>query len=216
LIDYLKRISGLEKRRGFSIFSQIFNSDPTQKLQQISETDKSWALEFKLKRESLVYTHSSKEVLSYDDRHQFLWELENSVELLISMKSTYTTEDATQLSIAQRRCIFPNERPMNFHETDEKYSLSACMKECRMNRAIGFCNCIPPFYVRKHGTNKVPYCTIANMTCINDHTPNITDITKCSHCELSCENTVYDIEKFLKTYVPMSYLSSLTFFLLYY
>jgi acid-sensing ion channel, other len=158
--------------------------------------------------------HSMKEVLSYDDRFQFSWEEENSVELLISMKSTYTTEDANQLSINQRRCIFPDERPMNFHEKGEKYSLSACMKECRMNRAMDFCKCIPPFYVSKHN-NKLPYCTIDNLSCIAQRAPNITDITKCSHCELSCENTVYDIEKFLKLYVPMSYLLHAHFFSYY-
>lgn len=114
------------------------------------------------------------------------------------MKETYTTNDADQLSITQRKCIFPNEQKMNFHEDDEQYSLSACMKECRMKRAMDLCKCIPPFYIAK---KNYVYCTIQKMTCIYQTAQNITDITKCSHCELSCKNTVYEIEKFSKMYV---------------
>lgn len=167
---------------------------------QIFETDKSWALEIYLKVESLVYLHSGREVFSYDNRAQFNWEPLSAVDLLISMKETYTTEDAHQLSVTQRKCIFPDEKKMNFHEDVEQYSLSACMKECRMKRATEFCKCIPPFYLPKKST-QFPQCSLQNMTCIFDFAQNITDITKCSNCELSCDNTVYDIEKFSKTYV---------------
>lgn len=182
-----------------------YNREKNKKLQQIFETDKSWALEMYLKRESLIYLHSVREVFSYDNRAQFIWESLNTVDLLISMKETYTTQDANQLSVTQRKCIFPEEEEINFHEEkDEKYSLSACMKKCRMKRAIEFCKCIPPFYTRKMNT-QIPYCGIQNMTCIFNFAQNITDITKCSHCELSCDNTVYDIEKFSKSYVSISF-----------
>lgn len=168
---------------------------------QIFETDKSWSLEINLNIGALVYLHSVREVFSYDTRAQFSYEPENTVDLLISMKETYTTEDANQLSVTQRKCIFPEEVKMNFHqEKDEEYSLSACMKECRMKRATNFCKCIPPFYAPQKNS-KFPYCTLESMTCIFTFASNITDITKCSNCELSCDNTVYDIEKFSKTYV---------------
>lgn len=147
-----------------------------------------------------MYLHSVREVFSYDARAQFSYEPENTVDLLISMKETYTTEDANQLSVAQRKCIFPDDTKMNFHQENEEYSLSACMKECRMNRATHFCKCIPPFYAPQKNS-KFPYCTLQNMTCIYQFASNITDITKCSACELSCDNTVYDIEKFSKSYV---------------
>jgi amiloride-sensitive sodium channel len=168
---------------------------------QIFETEKSWSLEINLQVGALVYLHSVREVFSYDARAQFSYEPENTVDLLISMKETYTTEDANQLSVTQRKCIFPGEMIMNFHqEKDEEYSLSACMKECRMKRAISFCKCIPPFYAPQKNS-KFSYCTLQNMTCIHQYASNITDITKCSDCELSCDNTVYEIEKFSKSYV---------------
>lgn len=168
---------------------------------QIFETEKSWSLEINLQVGALIYLHSVREVFSYDARAQFVYEPENTVDLLISMKETYTTEDSRQLTVTQRRCIFPNEKELNFHqEKDEEYSLSACMKLCRMKRATNFCKCIPPFYAPQKNS-KFPYCTLESMTCINDYASNITDITKCSDCQLSCDNTVYDIEKFSKLYV---------------
>lgn len=39
------------------------------------------------------------------------------------------------------------------------------------------------------------------MICIADHVSNITSIQGCERCELSCANTVYEIEKLTKTYV---------------
>lgn len=39
------------------------------------------------------------------------------------------------------------------------------------------------------------------MKCIADHISNITSIQGCERCELSCANTVYEIEKLTKTYV---------------
>lgn len=182
---------------GFTV-REKYNRDKNEQVHHIFETEKSWSLELVLNVTAIVYLHSTREVFSYDARPQFSYEPENTVDLLISMKDTYTTDDATQLSVTQRRCIFPEEVKMNFHqEKDEEYSLTACMKECRMKRAATFCKCIPPFYAPQKNS-KFPYCTLLNMTCISLHASEITDITKCSNCELSCHNTVYDIEKFAK------------------
>lgn len=176
---------------------------------EIFETEKSWSLELELNVPVMFYLHSVREVFSYDARAQFSYEPANTVDLLISMKETYTTEDANQLSITQRRCIFPEEKEMNFHqEKDEAYSLTACMKECRMKLAIRFCQCIPPFYAPKN--SKYQYCTLDDMAKFIRYISNITDITKCLHCELSCHSTVYDIEKFSKAYVLRCHYGLLT------
>lgn len=60
-----------------------------------------------------------------------------------SVKHTYTTEDARQLSIRQRRCVFANEQPL---ETSPVYTYSACMRQCRMRLCRSFCKCVPHFY----------------------------------------------------------------------
>lgn len=55
------------------------------------------------------------------------------------------------------------------------------------------------------------YCKMKDLKCLAQYSSNITDVRDCSNCELSCANTVYEIEKLSKTYV--SELEFLTFFL---
>ncbi|KAG5682789.1 hypothetical protein PVAND_012119 [Polypedilum vanderplanki] len=161
----------------------------------IAETDTSWALEMRLKKQSKVYMHSIDEVFSYDFRHQFTWEYSQSIDILISMKETYTTKDVEELSIAQRKCIFPDSSDYKItYYNNDKYSLSACMKECRMKIAIDKCKCIPPFYAPVNMGN-YKHCELKDLSCLSRYAGNITNIMKCSKCELSCFNIVYDIEK---------------------
>lgn len=67
-----------------------------------------------------------------------------SVDLLISMKQIYTTEDAKQLSISQRKCVFPSEIILDYFEAE--YTFTSCMIECRIKNCLKYCDCIPPFY----------------------------------------------------------------------
>lgn len=90
------------------------------------ETDKKWALFFTPKLESKIFVHSHYETFGWDFRPHITWEPEFATELLISMKQTYTTDDARQLSIAQRKCIFTDEVKLDFYE--EEYTFTSCMK----------------------------------------------------------------------------------------
>lgn len=129
------------------------------------ETDKKWALFFTPKRESKIFVHSHYETFGWDFRPHITWEPDFATELLISMKQTYTTDDARQLSIAQRKCIFTDEVKLEFYE--EEYTFTSCMKvglylhdsfhfllihffvgsqECRMKKSMQMCRCIAPFY----------------------------------------------------------------------
>lgn len=148
-----------------------------------------------LEKPSQIFLHSSDEASGYDYRPQFSWELGFHVDLLITMKQTYTTDDARQLSIVQRKCIFPDESPLTYYKKDF-YSFSACMKQCRMEKSQKFCQCIPAFY--EPAVNSYRRCTVTDFTCLVKYRDNITDIKGCSQCELCCLNTVYDIEKFTK------------------
>lgn len=111
---------------------------------ELFETDKKWALFFTPKRESKIFVHSHLEHFGWDFRPYVIWEPDFAADLLISMKQTYTTEDAKQLSIAQRKCIFPDEGKLDYY--DQEYTFTACMLECRIRKSMQYCHCIPPFY----------------------------------------------------------------------
>lgn len=148
-----------------------------------------------MEQPSKIFLHSVDEASGYDYRPQFSWEVGFHVDLLITMKQTYTTDDARQLTIGQRKCIFPDEIKLKYYK-DDIYSFSACMKQCRMEKSQKFCQCIPPFYQPADGNYKK--CTIDDVSCLYKFRDNITDIKGCNQCELCCLNTVYDIEKFSK------------------
>jgi len=143
------------------------------------------------------------------------------VEVRISKKNTYTTDDARQLSIGQRKCIFSDEVKLNYFP--DAYTFSSCMKQCRMNKAIKLCKCNPPFYkpIRELScvinifTNliayilllyltpkaNVPMCSIKDFDCLDEFKSNITNIKDCLQCELSCSKTVFNIDKLIKMLV---------------
>lgn len=140
--------------------------------------------------------HSVTEVFNYDNRIQFTWEPDTSTDILITMKQTYTTEDAEQLTVTQRKCIFPdlNEVKLTYYK-DDNYSLSSCMKECRMDQAFTFCSCVLPFYAPTNSMKNKRPCELKDFKCLSQAASNITSMKKCLKCELSCLNTVYDVEK---------------------
>jgi acid-sensing ion channel, other len=153
---------------------------------------------------SRVFVHSIDEITGYDFRPTFSHDIGHAVTLLISMKQTYTTDDARQLTIGQRKCIFPDEKRLKYYK-DDVYSFSQCMRQCRIERSHFFCSCVAPFYhmppTTSEGIKNYRHCGIEDFSCLLKFHHNITDIRMCKHCELSCLNTVYDIEKFSKVYV---------------
>jgi acid-sensing ion channel, other len=164
-------------------------------MNNLFETDKKWATTFVLNHPSKVYLHSTEEITGNDILPSFTWDVSFSIDLLITMKQTYTTDDAKQLTIGQRKCIFQGEEDLDYFKNDV-YSLSACMIQCRMNKANKLCKCIPPFYAPATGSYRE--CSLSDFKCLRDNRENITDIRGCPRCELSCLNTVYESEKFTK------------------
>jgi acid-sensing ion channel, other len=172
----------------------------------ITETDRRWELQTKLKGKAKVFLHSPDDVTAYEMLPLFdLLESEN-VESLISMKQTYTTDDARQLTVKQRKCIFQDELNLKYYK-DDIYSLSACMIKCRMQKAMKLCGCIPPFYAPANENLQWRSCksTLENIACLARYRKNITSISGCSHCELSCFTTIYETEKFTLRYGPAIY-----------
>lgn len=89
-----------------------------------------------------IYIHSTEEMAGLELSAQHSWD-RRVEKVSFSVKHTYTTEDARQLSIRQRRCVFADEQSL---ETSNIYTYSACMRQCRMQRSRSFCKCVPHFY----------------------------------------------------------------------
>lgn len=89
-----------------------------------------------------IFIHSTEEMAGLEQSAQHSWD-RRVEKVSFSVKHTYTTEDARQLSIRQRRCVFADEQHL---ETSNIYTYSACMRQCRMHRSRAFCKCVPHFY----------------------------------------------------------------------
>ncbi|XP_077287685.1 sodium channel protein Nach-like [Arctopsyche grandis] len=158
--------------------------------QYIHETDTKWSFVFdSTHKDTLnnIYIHSTDEMPGMDSNPQHVWD-RRVEKISFSVKQTYTTPDARQLSIKQRRCVFADEISL---VTDSIYTYSACTRQCRMMLARQFCGCVPHFYPQ---IEKFRYCTLVELRCIAEHVDKITNIDKCN-CELGCSNTVYEVEK---------------------
>jgi Amiloride-sensitive sodium channel len=159
-------------------------------IENVLETDKKRSLGFFLNFPSKVYLHATEEVTGYDILPQFLWEYKFFVDLLVTMKQTHTTNDVEQLSPAQRKCIVQGEKDSN----NDFYSSTTCMLQCRMEKANKLCKCIPPFY--SPTTESFQECASKEeLECLKENRHNITQTKGCSHCLLSCSNTVYESDK---------------------
>ncbi|KAJ8920125.1 hypothetical protein NQ315_011782 [Exocentrus adspersus] len=164
---------------------------PRFNMKYIKETDKKWSMQFYFRSfDGLypIYILNSDETAGVDVQPQHVWD--TSVDMVaFSVKQTYTTKDTAQLSIKQRRCAFPDEINLKI---DDTYSYSGCTRQCRMDRAMKLCGCVPFFYPE---VGAYKHCSFQKMKCIGDHLKEIKAVQRCS-CYLGCSNTVYEVEKF--------------------
>ncbi|CAK1553645.1 unnamed protein product [Leptosia nina] len=156
----------------------------------IHETDAKWSFMFNSFRNDTtidIYIHSTEEMAGLEQSVQHSWD-RRVEKVSFSVKHTYTTEDARQLSVRQRRCIFADEQKL---ETSNIYTYTACMRQCRMQRCRSYCSCVPHFYPPTKGYR---HCTVKELECIAKNVAAITDVNRCN-CELGCTHTVYEVEK---------------------
>lgn len=136
-----------------------------------------------------IYILNSDEMAGIDTNPQHIWDF-TMRSISFSVKQTYTTDDTKQLSLKQRRCIFPDERKL---EIDHIYTHTACARQCRMDTSMKLCNCVPFFYsIKTEGPYR--YCSIRELECVADNKDKIIDVEKCD-CQLGCYNTDYEVEK---------------------
>ncbi|XP_047985980.1 sodium channel protein Nach-like isoform X2 [Leguminivora glycinivorella] len=156
----------------------------------IHETDAKWSFLFNSYRNDTIidiYIHATEEMAGLEQSAQHSWD-RRVEKVSFSVKHTYTTEDARQLSVRQRRCVFADEQKL---ETSNIYTYSACMRQCRMQQCRAACKCVPHFYPKIDGYR---HCTVLELQCIAEHVDSITDVSWCN-CELGCSHTVYEVEK---------------------
>ncbi|XP_044755808.1 sodium channel protein Nach-like [Coccinella septempunctata] len=161
-------------------------------MRYIKETDLKWSLAFTVKNTDIkipIYILNSDEMAGIDMRPQHIWDF-TMRSISFSVKQTYTTEDTKQLSIKQRRCIFPDERKL---EIDYIYTYTACARQCRMDTSMKLCGCVPFFYSIS-SESPYRYCRIRELECVANNKGKILDVEHCD-CQLSCSNTVYEVEK---------------------
>ena len=122
-----------------------------------------------------------------DTKPQHVWDFKTD-KISFSVKETYTTEDARQLTVKQRRCVFDDEIKL---PTDNVYTYSSCTRHCRMTESRKRCGCVPHFYQELDAFRQ---CNVRELGCVMDNLESIVDAEGCN-CELGCYNTVYEVEK---------------------
>ncbi|XP_069675741.1 sodium channel protein Nach-like [Periplaneta americana] len=166
--------------------------------EQISEMDSNHHMKFHMpiyKRGNIwmspptrVYVHSAEEMPIVEIHPLHVW-THDVGSILFSDKETYTTADSRQLTIRQRKCVFPEEIKL---ETDTYYTFSACMTQCRMRYARRKCKCIPPFYRILPGYK---YCDLKGLGCLAEFAHMFQENGLKCKCTFACLNHVYELEK---------------------
>uniref|UniRef100_A0A1I8QAH1 Sodium channel protein Nach n=1 Tax=Stomoxys calcitrans TaxID=35570 RepID=A0A1I8QAH1_STOCA len=199
LITCCEHFQPLYTEYGFCFgFNSRFESTETEDIKAgppdvLYETDKKWALFITPSKDAKVFLFSNEEYFGKDFGPRIEWSEGEMVEVRITKKNTFTTDDARLLTIGQRKCIFHDEIKLKYFP--DEYTFSSCMKDCRMTKAVSACHCSPPFY---RPVDNVKICGIDDLSCLRNAWPNITNIKECIQCELGCSKTVFNIEKLIK------------------
>ncbi|CAH0407168.1 unnamed protein product [Chilo suppressalis] len=109
-----------------------------------------------------AYIHGPSEVPDISSKKQHSAE-DCYMKLYLTALTVYTAPEAARLSVAQRRCRFPEENNLQHNSV---YTYTMCRMECRIKLCLKYCQCIPHFY-RKIGDEKI--CDVAGMHCLGKH-----------------------------------------------
>ena len=116
--------------------------------------------------------------------------------MTISMQQTKNDRSVEDLSIDQRKCFFNDEVELK-HIRNEPYTYPGCLRDCKINLALDFCGCLPPFHIPFN--DSLTLCEIQDLKCLKDE--RITDLSRCKKCELSCDFITFTVENIITEYV---------------
>lgn len=143
-------------------------------IEYVYETDNKLAITFNMdnviKNPLKVFIHNKDDMLIVDSLPQHLW-TRRIAKIFFNSKQTYTTEGARQLTIKQRKCVFPDEISLL---TDSNYTFSACMIQCRMDTSRKLCGCVSWFYKSIDGYK---YCNLDGLKCIGKNLSTYLQLT---------------------------------------
>ncbi|XP_034244838.1 sodium channel protein Nach-like [Thrips palmi] len=159
----------------------------------IEETDSRWSFSFDtedtVNNSVSVYITSSRDLPGADIAPQHVWNKRVS-KLMFVPKMTYTVDGARQLSMRQRGCVFFDE--IHLRVSPDYYTFSACVRQCRMDKVVKACGCLPFFYTLLPNQR---YCKLRELKCVIDILDTVSNAKLKCPCMLGCEHTVYDMEK---------------------
>lgn len=150
-----------------------------------------------IKVPSRTFLNSQEESLHFEQKPIGKVEVNKANFVVISMQETKSEAGLKDLWIKQRKCFFRDEKKLKYFK-DHKYTYSSCMKECKMEKAMLYCGCLPPFY-RPNGAKNLNYCDADSLKCLKDE--KIWNITSCTKCHLGCDFTVFSVVNNLHMWV---------------
>jgi acid-sensing ion channel, other len=156
---------------------------------RFTDNDYSFILSFKMKTPSNIFVNSLEETVVARQHMKIPPLKPGEIYSVVSMQETISDATIRKLRLKQRKCLFKNEAKFKYHKNEE-YSHSTCMKECRIDRAMKICGCLPPVYLTEAMEN-LTKCDFESLKCLKDQ--KIVDDRECK-CLLPCEFTAVEIE----------------------
>ncbi|XP_037868898.1 pickpocket protein 28 [Bombyx mori] len=126
-----------------------------------------------------VYIHGPSEVPDVATKNMYS-EKDFYLKLYVTAVAIYTTSDAAELSISQRRCRFPEENNLLHNSI---YSYTMCRMECRIRLCLKYCRCIPHFY-RKIGDERI--CDVKGLQCLSKYKDELTKLRQKNGMKIDC------------------------------
>ncbi len=118
-------------------------------------------------------------------------------EIRINPILTMSDESALALDSKTRNCLSKDENMLSLFR---HYSQSACILECKLDQAVGTCNCSALEYPRV--SPDVGLCLdMDSSKCFSDIMGNDTLAANCD-CPNDCDHIVYDTDMQITTYKP--------------
>jgi amiloride-sensitive sodium channel len=122
--------------------------------------------------------------------------LPHKMETLVEVRPerTISSRAISALPISDRGCVFSDEIKMRFFPN---YNENNCVVECKMEKIIQLCDCLPYFY---YNTENTELCDVKKLQCIIENRKflkklkrpeNVTE--KDCVCPTQCDSTTFQI-----------------------
>ncbi|KAJ4439797.1 hypothetical protein ANN_07925 [Periplaneta americana] len=111
-----------------------------------------------------VYVHSPHDVPNYMTPRWSITKAELVRDIMFT-RQIKISEALHDLSISQRKCLFPYENPLT---VSKRYTRNMCLMQCRRELAVKLCGCSPHVYVL-NDDDRVRICEIEDFSCLSAH-----------------------------------------------